>query len=766
MLLSLPLSVVLATHIVGLNGSVDQAYFVDHVAPILERSCVGCHRGVAARGKLALDTRAGMLRGGESGPAIAPGDSSASLLLEMVRGDEPPMPQDGPPLSPAEIEVLTQWVDAGAPWVADQVLQDRRDGQAWWSLSELVRPPLPTNNDLSHPIDRFIAAKLAEHGLAPAAAADRRMLIRRLTFDLHGLPPTPAEVQQFVFDTEPSAYEKLVDRLLASPRYGEHWARHWLDIVHYGDTHGYDKDKPRRHAWRYRDFVIDAFNSDLPYAEFVARQIAADALHPDDPQAVAATGFIAAGPWDFVGHVELREDTVEKAKTRSLDRDDMVANTMSTFTSLTVHCARCHDHAFDPISQRDYYRLQAVFAGVERQDVPCEAPEITAQRRSLQADVQAAEKSLAELAEQITQTNNDQQRAPLQAQHDQLTAQRDDLRMQLAALPEAKLVYAVASRAPRAIHLLERGNVEKPGPEVTPGGLACLSSLLPDLAPAGTGEPARRAALAQWITDRRNPLTWRSIVNRVWHYHFGRGLVDTPSDFGRKGSRPTHPELLDWLAVEFRDGDQSLKNLHRLIVTSRTYRQASEHHAHNARIDAGNRDLWRMNRRRLTAEEIRDAILAISGKLDLTMGGPGFELFKFRDDHSPRYDPISPDRPDVWRRAVYRFITRSVPNPWMESLDCPDPSLPAPVRTTTITALQALSLLNDDFVFQQSRYLAARLAAESPDLASQIERAFLLCFARPPSRDELLGMSRYVSEHGLAPACRLLFNTNEFVFVD
>lgn len=743
---------------------VDHNFFQERIAPVLERACVGCHRGVAARAKLSLDTREGLIAGGESGPAIEPGSPDDSLLLDMVSGDDPAMPQDAEPLTAVEVADLARWIEGGAPWPAELILQDRREGKAWWSLTPLVRPPLPEASDtVAHPIDRFIAQGHQERGLDFAPPADRRTLIRRLTFDLHGLPPTPDEVEQFIADSHPQAYEHLVDRLLASPRYGERWARHWLDIVHYGDTHGYDKDKPRRHAWPYRDFVIQSLNADMPYAEFVQRQLAADGLFADEPEAIVALGFIAAGPWDFVGHVELREGTVEKEKTRSLDRDDMLANAMSTFVSLTVHCARCHDHPFDPIPQTDYYRLQAALSGIERQDVTCEPKQLTAQRARLASQLANADLLLAKRNEQLAEADTDEHRA----ERDQAQTARDAIAAQLAALPAERLVYAVKSRSPRAIHVLERGEVEKPTQPVEPGALGCLSDLPgrfdlehPDK------ELARRVALAQWITDPRNALTWRSIVNRMWHYHFGRGVVDTPSDFGRNGSIPTHPELLDWLACEFRDGGQSLKQLHRLIVTSAAYRQAVRHDEHCAQVDAGNQYLWRMNRRRLSAEEIRDSILAISGKLDLTMGGPGFELFDFKDDHSPRYDPVSPDRPEVWRRSIYRFITRSVPNPWMESLDCPDPSLAAPVRSTTITALQALSLLNDDFVFQQAGYLALRLTSETGDAPDQIERAFRLCLAREPSEPERSALATFVAEHGLAQACRVLFNSNEFVFVD
>jgi hypothetical protein len=701
-------------------GEVDEHFFRRQIAPILERSCVGCHHGVAARGGLSLETAAALAKGGDTGPVVIKGDASASRLIEVVSGDTPEMPAEGEPLRREEVSLLRRWIAGGAPWPDELVLQDKRGGLPWWSLRPLSKPDVPAISDeqarrwIRNTIDAFVLARLREQGLAPSPEADRGTLIRRLTFDLHGLPPTPEEVQAFMADTDPRAYESLVDRLLASPRYGERWARHWLDVVHFGETHGYDKDKRRDHAWPYRDYVIRAFNDDKPYGEFVREQLAGDVLKPGEPDGVIATGFIAAGPWDFVGHVELREGTVEKAKTRSLDRDDMVANVMSTFTSMTVHCARCHDHAFDPIPQTDYYRLQAVFAGVDRKDV-----------------------SYAQAA-----ADSEQEKGPA-------------------------LVYAIEPHEPREIRILQRGDVEKPGELAEPGALSCLPGLPGRFVLADpNNEGTRRAALAAWIADPANCLTWRSIVNRAWHYHFGRGIVDTPSDFGRNGGQPTHPELLDWLAVEFRDGGQSLKALHRLIVTSAAYRQSVRHDQRSAALDAGNRYLWRMNRRRLEAEEIRDAMLAASGKLDLSLGGPSFELFEFKDDHSPRYDYVPFDKPEVWRRSVYRFLTRSVPNPWMEALDCPDASLSTPVRSTTITALQALAVLNDDFIVRQAQHMARRIESELPDANARIDRACWLCLSRSATDPERETLAAYAAKYGLAAACRLLFNTNEFVFVE
>jgi mono/diheme cytochrome c family protein len=693
----------------------DDDFFRERIAPVFESRCVACHGETASKGNLSLATAPGVAKGGDHGPAVVPGKPDESVLLEMISGSRPAMPQKGEPLTNEQVAGIRKWIETGASWPAGLTLSDRRlDGQRWWAFEPLEprRVPDVHSSWVQTPIDAFILSELRKRGMRPSARADRQTLIRRLSFDLIGLPPTPLEVERFLEDRSPSAYESLVDRLLASPHYGERWGRHWLDVAHYADTHGYDKDKRRNNAWPYRDYVIAAFNRDLPYGQFIREQLAGDVLAPGDPSAVIATGFIAAGPWDFVGHVELREGTIDKLKTRLLDRDDMVSSTMSTFVSLTVHCARCHDHKFDPIPQSDYYRLQAVFAGVDRGDRPSRQP----------------------------------------------------------ALPPGSLVYAVRPHSPRPIAVLRRGEVDQPGDSVNPGTLACVPSLpgsfdLPDPGDEGS----RRVSLANWLSSPKNVLTWRSIANRLWHYHFGRGLVETPNDFGRNGAAPTHPEILDWLAARIRDHGQSLKVAHRLIVTSAAYRQAATDDPSCGSIDADNRFLWRQNRRRLDAEAVRDSVLAASGMLDNRMGGPGFEPFAFKDDHSPIYDHSDPakiDSPEVHRRTIYRFIVRSVPNPFMESLDCADPNLNTPVRSQTLTALQALALWNDLFMLRQSQALAYRLEQQSVDDQSRIANAIRLTLSRNPHRFELESLSAHARKYGLASACRLLFNTNEFVFLD
>jgi len=894
----------------------------------------------------------------------------------------------------------------------------RSDGAqqpAWWAVRPLESVAVPRSGDGSadgSPVDAFIRAALAGRELSPSPPADRGTLLRRASFDLTGLPPTPEEMDAFLADDDPRAYEKWIDRLLASPRYGEAWARHWLDVAGYADTHGNDHDYARPHAWPYRDYVIRSLNDDTPYARFVQEQVAGDALFPDDPQATVALGFLAAGPWDHTLMVTVREDTVDHQVGRVLDRDGLVTAVMGTFQSLTVHCARCHDHKFDPISQREYYQLQAVFAGVDRADRPydadastharrrallahqqalaartptvlntLESPEVTAQVRQFEealarreevwvtfdvvsvvstggaaltrqpdgswfadgprpdretyvvtarrpagrlgavrlealpddrlphrgpgrfdnghfhltefrafaapagsgagatplvfaratADqnegpgMTAAEaidgkndthwgihphygerhEAVFELKKPIDVTEGTtftlllehQGAAPghglgrfrLSGSDDasvtaaiapppaelaalaaippaaRTESQRRDLALAvlrtlnaraLAALPAPAFVYAVArdfppdgnfkpSPQPRPIHVLGRGDLLKPGDAVGPGTLSCLPGLSGELAIADIDDESQlRSALARWLTDDRNALTWRSIVNRVWHHHFGRGLCDTPNDFGAMGDGPSHPALLDWLAVWFRDDARgSLKALHRLIVTSAVYRQRVAHNPGAEERDPGNRLLWRMNRQRLTGEQIRDAVLQASGQLDLTMGGPAVVQFVSRGDATFNpggnpafldYENFPPDAAENRRRSIYRFVFRTVPDPFMDALDCPDGSAAAPVRGSSTTAVQAFALLNDAFLIRQCEHIAERLEREhpagsesgEPHPARLVTAAFRLLLLRPPTDEERVLFTDYVHRHGLANACHVLLNTSEFLHLD
>ncbi|NOT59357.1 MAG: DUF1549 domain-containing protein [Acidobacteria bacterium] len=668
-----------------------------------------------------------------------------------------------------------------------------------WAWQPIKRPSVPSpilKSQISNPIDAFIAAKLKQTGLTPSPPAARRPLIRRLYFDLIGLPPTPERVQQFIADRSPNAYEKLVDELLASPRYGERWARHWLDVVHYGDTHGYDKDKPRPNAWPYRDYVIRAFNEDKPYKRFVEEQIAGDVLYPGTRDGNEALGFIAAGPWDFIGHAELPETKIDGKIARHLDRDDMVANTIGTFASVTVHCAQCHHHKFDPISQEDYYSLQAVFAALDRADKKyfVNDPAMTARFNQLdgrQRDLAERKRVIERDAAKATGLDKPDKPPIDAAMKPETRAERDgyvtelaQLNQQLAAFPKPETVYAgtvhygtgtfVGTGAnhgkPRPIHVLARGQVTTPKQEVSAGALSILTFQPARFAIANDApEGERRAALARWLTHPDNPLTWRSIVNRVWQYHFGAGLVTTPNDFGRNGAKPSHPELLDWLAAEFRDTGGSLKRLHKLIVMSATYRQSSNIKPAISTLQS-NELLWRQNRRKLEAEAVRDAVLSVSGKLDLKMGGAGWQDFVVeRPEHSPHYEYglADPNDSRTWRRSIYRFIVRSQTQPWMTALDCADPSMRVDKRNESLSPLQALALLNNGFMLTQSEHFAARLLRERPnDLAAQIIRAHWLAFSRAPSKGELEKYVAFARTHGLPNLCRVLLNLSEFTFAD
>jgi hypothetical protein len=654
------------------------------------------------------------------------GSPDDSLLVQYISGADPQMPQQGKPLSANEVAAIREWIERGAAWPEGGELTDKRAIDLdWWSLRPLERPPVPSLDStwIRTPIDAFVLAKLHEHGLAPSPVADRRTLIRRLYFDLVGLPPPFEEVESFVADDDPQAFETLVDRLLASPHYGERWGRHWLDVVHYADTHGYDKDKLRPNAWPYRDYVLRALNLDKPYSRFVEEQVAGDVLFPGSSDGIIATGFLVAGPFDFVGQIEVADGTLAKAITRNLDRDDMVATVLGTFNSMTVHCARCHNHKFDPISQDDYYSLQAVFSGIDRADRP----------------------------------------------YDHGDKQKPRIVFAAATEFEPQGEFKPTKGKPRPIYVLQRGNEKDPQAEVGPGTCSYIPQLKSRFQiDAESGEGARRAALVKWLIDEHNPLTWRSIVNRIWQYHFGRGLVDSPNDFGRMGAQPTHPELLDWLAVDFRDGSQSIKSLHRLICTSAVYRQSSAGNSEFEKQDSGNQYLWRMNRRKLEAEAVRDSVLVVAGKLNREAGGPGFHAFEFRDDHSPHYGygQHDPDDPRSHRRSIYRLIVRSVPDPLMTTLDCADPSAVVPKRNETMTPLQSLALLNNKFTVRMAEHFAARVQSMGKKDSERLAAAWRIAFARNPKPEELSTLVSYAGRHGLANACRLIFNMNEFVFID
>jgi mono/diheme cytochrome c family protein len=747
------------------NAGNSKAFFERRIAPILSESCASCHNGDKHRGGLDLTNRKSLLEGGDSGAAIVPGKLDEGSLLTMVGGDKPKMPKSGKPLTPAQLADLRQWINNGAEWPTGV-----RVSAELWSLRPVARPNVPQieNADwIKTPIDAFILRRLQEEGLKPAPPADRIALIRRATFDLHGLPPTPKEIDDFVADTSADAFAKVIERLLASPRYGERWGRHWLDLASYADSHGFELDYPRPHAWRYRDYVIQAFNDDKPYDRFLREQIAGDVLAPDDPSAAIATGFLAAGPWDYSGYVTAIQGTVASRMTRLRDLDNMLTTVMTTTVALTVGCAQCHDHKFDPIPQKDYYRLQAVFAGLRRGDRISRGRATEEQARRMEQirlDIHKKRIGVAEidaLASDVRTEETVQNRR-------KLCAEIAALQAEYAKLPQVELTYAAIAETPPATYVLHRGDTESPRERVAPAALSAVKSLRAELTDADAPEGARRLALARWLTDPANPLTARVMVNRLWHYHFGRGIVGTPGDFGFNGERPSHPDLLDWLATEFQRRNWSVKEMHRLIMSSSVYQQSCRHDAKGAAVDGNNRLLWRMNRRRLAAEEVYDSILAVTGNLDLTMGGPAFQPFRYQFRKSPIYDYLDrSDRPERSRRSVYSFIVRSTPNPFMDVLDFPIPSECTPARNSTTTALQSLSLLNDPFVLRQADCFARRLAdAHRDDARERVKTAYRLALGREPSKREAELAEQFVEKHGLFAFSRTLFNTNEFLYVD
>jgi hypothetical protein len=936
-------------------------------------------------GGLVLDWKSGWVQGGERGPAVIPMNPDGSLLIQAVEHAHAELKMPDEKLSREEIEVLREWVKRGA--FDDRTLKPLTIApRDWWSLRPLNPPSIPLNR--TNPIDAFIEEKLNEKGLVLSPIASPRERLRRLYYDLIGLPPSPVEMQRFLDAPDESNYLRIVDQLLDSPSYGERWARHWFDTIHFADSHGYEHDVGRDEAWPYRDYVIQSLNRDIPWAQFIRQQLAVDVFEPEATNLIPALGFLGAGTFDLSTY------STGPVTFDYLDRDDMLTQTMAAFNSTTANCARCHAHKFDPVSQEDYYALQAVFAGIIKGNVPYdEDGTVARKRKQLLAVKQAAqtrdqnvltnevavelirseillqnelaswqalefdsylslegatiskdneqsyvvsglspptdsyvlssrtnakqvtalrldvlphaslpmqgpgrcengnlhlseitvslfhpEKATGQLipiarasadfnqagwgieraidgdpktawgihpevgqphhavfefaepvsiddrttmtitlkqlhggshligafrisvtASPVEQTIalprnvehalrvSEEERSPeqtltLSAYFADRAANRE-----LASLPPQRRVYAAGTNvsipagngthqaasilAPKKVHLLERGEISKPRSEVLPGSLSVLSHLPSRFESIDlNSEAQRRAALAEWLSHPDNVLTWRSVVNRIWHYHFGQGLCDTPSDFGRMGGVPMHPELIDWLAIWFRDeAGGSLKKLHRLIVTSQTYQQSSVDRPEAIAVDAQNRLIWKQNRPRLDADAFRDYVLAISGRLDQTMGGPAIQHFTQQPgpQSTPKlnyavYDWTSPGSN---RRSIYRYVWRGIPDPLMSSLDFPDLGLLAPSRTFSASPLQALTLMNNPFVLHHSQQTAERLEKENTGLDEQIQSLVFLTLQREPLSAEIDAMKPYAQKHGLAALCRIIFNSNEFLFV-
>ncbi len=703
--------------------------FDNDIRPIFARDCFDCHAAETQESHLRLDNVSGILKGGNSGePLFVRGSNADSLLIKRVTSLDPKerMPLDGEQLSAAEIEILRVWIDRGAGIPGDDaaiaLLNPKTDH---WSFQPVKRPEPPKSGDVfvCNEIDDFVLAKLKEKGLTPSAPADRQQLIRRLYLAMHGLPPTPTEVTEFVKDPNPDAYSRLVDRVLASPRCGERWARHWMDVVRYADTNGFETNRERKTAYHYRDYLIESFNADKPYDQFIREQLAGDAFGVD-----AATGFLVAGAYDIVKAPDINLTLMQ----RQDELADMVNTTGTAFMGLTVGCARCHNHKFDPILQKDYYSMQAVFAGVNHGE------RLLRKNSTEAARSQELQQALAEVPGRIEE------------------------------LSGTSMGWVGTFSQPDRTHRLYRGDPLQPREVVVPDCLTVLGSL--GLA-VDESEQQRRVALANWIADAQHPLTARVMVNRLWYYLLGCGIVDTPSDFGVNGGRPTHPELLDWLADEFVKSGWSIKHIQRLILLSSTFQQGSAPRTGPLAVDSDNRYLWRFAPRRLEAEAIRDSILSVSGAMDWKMGGPGFYLMDVVEENVMHYFPKEKFAPAEFRRMVYLFRIRQATDSVFGSFDCPDGGQVIARRSRSNTPLQALNLYNSRFVLQQADIFAARLQDEvskteagvTPE--AQVGLAFALLFGRTPDTYERQMSVAMIREQGLPSFCRALFNTSEFLFV-
>lgn len=964
--------------------------FESNAAPLLSKYCVSCHNSTDPQGELDLSSRQGWEQSGESGP-ILDADWTASLIWERLSAGE--MPPEGIDARPTQNELrdFGAWLKAGASWTSDRTLSEfdysteYRAGRDWWSFQPLTSGPTPldTTRWSTHRLDTWVAKRLREANLQASPRASKTQLIRRLSFDLHGLPPSPEAIDEFIDDQRPDAYERLVDRLLASPRYGEHWARHWLDIARFGDTHGYERDFPREHAWPYRDYVIDAFNRDQPYDEFVQWQIAGDVLAPEIEAATIATSFLACGPYDFTGLNETKSPVLRRMA-RADELDDILATTMAATLGITVNCARCHNHKFDPVSQADYYSMAALLGGIQREDRPIESADEQAKRQqrteALQTRLTELKLELGRLRQEIdlaeivgggtgigdgppelgldprtgAQTHGlvamlddvkpnhfqrtanrfidgvaipdggaspdgtiimnrrgdrvpvpdtsgsswdyfqngpvhsqaftqlgdidygdeshsmlgmhanklitfdlgairefhqlkdlsftgivgyggraesasahvqiwvdgqlvferkelkrtdgaiplklplddskhfltfiategqggishdqvffgdpkliplapENQRAEKQRRIDTLVREQKEVARQIDELSHTEKIFGITSIPPPPAYVHLRGNPENHGPDVQPQTLSVLGSLR---LPPSASDGERRLALSKWFSEEPSPLFARVMANRIWHYHFGSGIVNTPSDFGFYGGRPSHPELLDALALDFQKNDWSIKSLHRSILTSATFAQSAQPRAAALSVDFDNRFLWRFQPQRLSAEAIRDSVLEVAGSLNHKMSGPGFRDFEVQERYAPIYTYLDEVGSETWRRSIYRFSVRSVPHPLMEVLDCPNPSTVAPKRNRTTTALQALAMLNDSFMLQQSQKFAERLQ-QSSDVPSSalVQQAFLLAFGREATIEEERQAMDVIQQHGVTPFCRALLNANEFLYI-
>jgi mono/diheme cytochrome c family protein len=805
------------------------AFYERDVLPLLKAHCYKCHGDSKVKANLSLTTRAAILKGGDLGPAVMLEKPDESNLVKAInyKGDLE-MPPTGK-LKPDQIETLTKWVKASLPMkdgAATIAKVEHKGGvitpesKNYWAYRPVKCPPLPQVSNrawVANPIDAFILNKLDAKGLAPAAPANRVALIRRVYYDLTGLPPTPEQVDTFVADHSPLAFENLIDHLLDSPHYGEKWGRHWLDVVRYAETNGYERDNAKPFVWRYRDYVIRSFNADKSYDQFVREQLAGDEMPGNRPDPIIATGYYRLGLWD--------DEPADPAQAVFDDFDDIVATTAQTFLGMTMNCARCHDHKIDPIPQKDYYSLLAFFRDIRRfsdnRDVRSSAnltdvapPE---KRKLYEGELKARRAKIAELTrametiedEAIKKMPAEDQRAAeandrpavilkvpkfldetQKAEYLRLKKQRTALEMKPDPSQELTLSVNNGIARPPQTTVLIRGNAHAAGPAVEPAFPEVLGFTSPKIPQAekGAKSSGRRTVLANWITLPENPLTARVMANRVWQGHFGRGLVASSNDFGKFGTGPTHPELLDWLASEFVARGWKLKSLHKLILTSQTYQMSAHANADALRTDPGNMLFGRFSMRRLNAEEVRDSILMVSGQLNLQVGGPSVypkiskEVLAGQSipgqgwvvEKGGGYDAKNSTAGN--RRSVYVHIKRSLQVPILTQHDQADADSSCPVRYTTTVPTQALGMLNGEFTNDAATALANRLHKDSPELKEQVRRAIRLTTGRVPAEDELDKDVTFVRElrekarlseaNALHQYCLLVLNTNEFVYVD
>ncbi|MEZ6039303.1 MAG: PSD1 and planctomycete cytochrome C domain-containing protein [Planctomycetaceae bacterium] len=929
--LSVLLSVFLsASAVSALDSSVvDQVDFEQQVLPVLRSHCFDCHGEETRESQLRLDRKWALLRGGDSGePAVLPGDAEGSYLIQLVSGAQPDKvmpPKDvDDVLTSDEIAVLKKWIEQGAHWPGPYGADQPSDEEVaaselnHWAFQPVRQPEIPQVPESwpaewrQNPIDAFIAKGLVSRDLQPSKRADRATLARRLSLVMLGLPPRPKSVRAFSDNDLPEAWNNLVERTLQSSHYGERWARYWLDLVRFAETDGFETNRERPNAWPYRDYVIRSFNDDKPYDQFLREQLVGDAIGVPE-----ATAYLVAGPVDIVKSPDIALTLMQ----RQNELDDMINTTSTAFLGMTVGCARCHNHKFDPIRQTDYYGLQAIFTGVrhgnrsvppsmeqqiELKDLDAEVARLRGELKPFLKRNQASRPAVAsdfneELFEPvetqivrftITSTTGAQpcldelevfsgvQNVALastgavatcsttlpgyeihQLKHindglygnshswisnesgagwvqiefpeprsihrivwgrdrekkfrDRLAvgykieiATRDDQWREIASsddrqpysgrpspveydftglsdaqamhgrqllerinaaeerrrqLRDSSTVYAGTFEAPQPTYRLFRGEPMAKREQVSPSAIEVLGDLGID---DDTSEQQRRKALADWITSPENPLTARVIVNRIWQWHFGQALVSTPSDFGKGGVKPTHPELLDFLAWQLMDHDWSVKHIHRLILTSATWQQAGSPNDAGMLRDAGCQLWWRFPPRRLEAEPIRDSILSVTGLLNLKMYGPGFSAFEVEMENVRHYHPKSKYSGDDFRRMIYQTKVRQEQDSVFGIFDCPDAASSVPRRSRSTTPLQALNLMNSSFVLQQSAAFAERLRADhSGDTSKHIQHAFLLCFARQPTPDELTDSLSFIDQYGLTAFCRAMLNSNEFLFI-